>query len=745
MGQFTAQEVLDEIKRQAPIFGVEPGLAQAFFHAENSADGVVDPKKMIRGDTTSPVGARGVMQTMPRTEEGLKHLGFLPKDWTFSPEDLRGQVQAGLAALQEMRGRQKDKNDPMELAAMYNGGTSAWQNYRAGALDRIPAETRNYFTKIQTALGGGRKDMTPQQMESHVVQQPSAAPTSTSSGSRASTSTRSNSYDPVTMAAALNSGFQINKSGGTIDVTMGEISKGLHKQAIADANAEAAISQFATLQGQATTASAAVEASAAARRAGILAAANLNPDVMTNQASMAMDKIIEGTVALEQQGAEIDQRMAVGFFDNPLEWLVNQTRLPGMVGQYNAEVRKQNRAIETTRELQGLASTQLSLSQAVDADLITAAGTAKAASDAALAQAKLSEIQSQTAGNAIRNANLGLAAEQQRFRNYVDINELTKQVRSENTSMSEKDAERAAAQIQLDAVNKWLKMIGSNQQYDTVTFKAIPAKTREELLVSAGTGRIGRNLTDSITAIETLGDYSKIAAEGDAAAVTWLKGTMARAQAATTEELKLAEKQASITGKVIKKEAFLAANIDKLQELYTAETTNMRGASDSNPMKISYDYMVKDPGLQQNPVVQFLQQYGPTSPAPIMNKVDEKDIVKRFSTEVLAGRTTSGDAAKAISEFYKTGARLTAERTKYPLFGIDRPTNGYTVVIPESGLFDRSQIGGKLDLTNPAEVERYLIKDAAQTARMASPAGPYRPFFDPLGLTKAAPTGSAKP
>lgn len=741
MSQFTAQEVLDEIERQAPIHGIEPSLAQAFFHAENSSDGIVDPKRIIRGNTTSGMGARGVMQTMPRTEERLKAAGFLPNEWQFNPADLPGQVKAGLAALQEMRTRQKNKDDPLELAAMYNGGTEPWRNYRAGLLDKLPAETLGYFQKIKTALGGGRKTMTPQQMESH-VRSPQATPSGPApvdtnvSSSRQSTSVRSNVYDPLVLAATMNEGFQIIKSGGSVDTAVANINKASIERQTAEQAQLLDIEARAEAAGAATMASTAVEAQAAARRNQILTAAGINPDIANNMATRAFDAVINNTAELEAQGAEIDARQSVGIFDNPLMWLVNQTRLPGMIGEYNAKARQTNRAAEAAQTLQGLAGTQITLSQAIDADLITQAGASKAAETAARAQEEANQVRQAIAGNAIRDAAVGQQLAGQKFQTAVTMTELTRQVRSENNALSEREANSRAEQIAVERVNRWLKMVGSQNQFDSPTFKSLPAKTREELLTASGTGRISNSLYDGVMAIQTYGNSRNMAAEGDAGTVAWLTGTVATAKANMQNDLKIAQQQAKISGKPVKEEEFFKQSMDKLQEVYQAEAVNMRTASDSNPLKISYDLMLKDPAASRNPVAQFVAQYGPTSATPLFTKMDEKYILDKFVADVRLGKMQAGDASAAIASFYKTGVELQARATKYPLFGIDTPANGYTVSVPASGIFDKPMAGGTVDLTNRAAVESYIIKNVAVQARASAPLPLVPPVMDPFGINR---------
>lgn len=741
MSNFSVQEILQEIERQAPVVGVDPALAKAIFSAENSKTGKLE-RTHVLGATTSHAGARGVMQTMPQTEEALKQAGFLPTTWSFNPSDLKGQVQAGLAAIREMQTRQKDKNDPLELAAMYNGGTQAWKDYRAGLLDRLPAETRGYFEKVKTALGGGmatsNQQMTPQQIERAAASQPPSGG-STLSGSRTSQSTRSTSYDAERLAAAMSQGISIIQEGGAADTAIATIESARAQQQAAQQAQMIAVTAMGQAAGQAATTKAAVEAAGAARRAEILRTASINPEQAGNLATQSMEEIIQGTSRLEALGAEIDQRMAVGFFDNPLEWLVNQTRLPGMVGQYNAGARQINRKIDATKNLQELAATQISLSTATDADLIAEAGAAEAARSAAEAQAKLEEIKAAQAGTAIRDAQTALVIAGQKFQTAVTMAELTKQVKSESAAMSEREASQRAEQIALERVNRWLKMIGSNMQYDTASFKSIPSKQREELFALSSTERIAPDLNTALQVIDRYGNYQKIAAEGDAGAITWIRNTAARAQQMATEDLKLAEQQSKITGKPVKREEFIALSLDKLQQLYQVEANDMRTASPDNPIRINYDMMLKDPALQNNGVNKIVREFGPTAPNPLMARVDEKIILDKFAADVATGKMPVSQAASEISNFYKTGSDLQARRTKYPLFGIDKPANGYTVVIPKPGIFELGvgTAGGTVDLTNQAAVEAYLIKDVAVKARANTPAGPYRPFFDPLGLSKS--------
>lgn len=707
--KFTAEDVFAEIERQAPAQGLDPKIARAFFIAENSANGTMAPMRVIDGAVKSPAGARGVMQTMPGTEELLKKAGFLPSDWQFNPADLPSQVQGGLAALREKQSRQKNKGDVLELAAMYNAGSKGWQNYRAGAIDALPAETKHYFTKIKTALGLPMDQAT-------TPTAPANPPTSTSASSAGRATVRTTQFDPLALDTALQMGNQLIQNGGTFDAAFQDIADVISGRKAAEQATQMAVQDYAVKQGAATTARSAVEAGEAARRAQILNAASVNPADANNKANQAMQQIVMQMPQLEAEGAEIDKRAAVGIFDNPLEWLVNQVRLPGMVGQYNAKVRSTNRAIDGAKQLQGLAATQISLGQASDADLIAKAGLAAAAAEASASQVKLKQLQEQATGAQLRDVETALSLQTQKARTAIDLAQLTKQVRSENVGLSEKQAAEQAQQIQLKRVNDWLKMIGSETQYDSATFKMLPGETRKELLTAAGTNGISRNLWEGAKAIDGLGSWERIAQQGNAATTAWLRGSLGEVQQVVTEELKVAEQQAKISGKPLaKREEFLEAATTKLENRYKAELGDMRAASKHNPYKISYDAMVKNPALQGNSVTEFLKASGPTSPKPVFSQVDERLVLDYMTGQVLAGQMTTGNAATAIANFYKTAMSEQAKLTQYSLFGFS-PAKDYRVSVPAPGFFERSVRAGApggLDLANTAQVESYLLSNSA--------------------------------
>ena len=709
MSKFQADDVLAEIDRQAPGFGVSPKIAKAFFAAENTADGKLRPGQVVLGTTTSPAGARGVMQTMPKTEAALQRQGWLPAGWKYDPANLSSQVSAGLAAMAEARSRAKNPNDVLELATMYNGSSAAWRAYRAGDMSGIKDETKQYWIKAQTAMGlvptGPKNTGVPME-------------TQTRSSGSSSTQTTSTGFN-----AGLLSQFQglvqsIAGAGGSIDSTIKSVlefgiqRKGLEQQTAAAIAAEAAAA------GDQVAADYAIQAGQAARNSETLRTANLNPLDAGNFFAQATQRIAQSTVDLETRGAEIDKRLSVGFFDNPLEWMVNQVRLPGMVGEYNQVVNSQNRLTQQTKELQALTASQISLTQAVDADAITRAGVAKAATIAGKAQTELAKAQEANAGAAIRDAMTAQQLQGTKADLLYKSLVLTKEQIMEREGLSEKAAQAKVDQFQMDSANNYLKMIGSSTVYDSLLWKSITGTKRQTLVELAGTGKIASNFADTAEILDKMGNLTTMAKGGDLAATNWFRGTVADAEKKTAAALAVRESLATKGGKILtekeRKETRDAA-LNEIQLQYMGETKDMAAASANNPMRIDFVAVSRLPQLANNGVAQFINRYGPGGAEPVFTTMDPKTLLDRFTAGIVQGvpNATPATAAEDISSFFKQAIEEQAKITKYPLFGLSVPSN-YRVIVPKAGFFSGSkQPAGNLDMANKAAVQEYITRGVA--------------------------------
>ncbi len=116
-------------------FGIPERWIYAVMRAESAG----------RVNATSPVGAMGLMQIMPRTWSALS----ARYDLGDNPYDPRANVMAGAAYIREMH----DRYGAPGFLAAYNAGPGRYESYLNTGRP-LPVETRNYVAQIAPALNG---------------------------------------------------------------------------------------------------------------------------------------------------------------------------------------------------------------------------------------------------------------------------------------------------------------------------------------------------------------------------------------------------------------------------------------------------------------------------------------------------------------------------------------------------------------------------------------------------------------
>jgi len=762
--RFSPEEVVAEIRRQAPVFGVKPEFATALFMAENSADG--DVNSPVRGDAVSRAQARGVMQVIPQTAEGLRKAGFLPPDWKHDPANLSSQVAAGLAAIKEKTSRMRNPDDPIELGVIYNGSTKTHKNYLSGG--PLPTETAQYLVKVRNALSRMGIQLPGANMEQ--VQEPIAGgmtsnqvdqrmkTTVSAGGSNSNTvTTRRNINDPAMMALYSDSVMNFAAPGGAADQAANAIIAGGEQRQQLMSTLTQAITDKATAAGMEAAAISAYDAKQAARRAEILQRLNLHPDQTNNRMLQAASIIDQTDSALIPLKAEIDSRMAVGFFDNPFQWLVNQTVLPGIVAKYNGIVGQQKNAISTYKTLENIATTNQQLTSSIDADEILKKGVAIKQKVAADATAEATKAQIQVQDATLRDAATIATLSGQKVsaiggvvrakQDSQTISDTAMQRASAKQEVAEiKKREEASKNEELQAVNNMLRMAGATPMPSYEVFSKLPAKAREELLNTARSGKFGENLAEAAKFINDRGNIANLVNSGDAAMVDWLRKASAEASKRAEDERAIAVKQ----GKKIDSKVRFLEILNEIQQKYEAQAaTDMRTADDSNPFKIDYVKAAQIPELQGNVIAAYIREKGPGSKEPLFSKVDEVHLLSRIAAAVANGKLKMPDAVNQVNTFYKVASRQQIMWTKPTLMGFTVPEKTYAVNLPSPGIiggiknFFGNQLdtpGMKLDLGNPAQVENFLTRTIAKEElrrRLATPGeGVPEAMFDPLGLLK---------
>lgn len=705
MATFSFEQVLAEIERQAPIFGIKPEFAKALAVAENTGKPDQQPPSYVKGTTTSPVGAQGVMQVMPETAEGLRKAGFLPENWKFDPTNLSSQVQAGLAAIAEKRTRMKNPDDVLELGAYYNGGNRGLKAYQSNNFAGMTKETRDYLQKVKAAANKFGVPTMDAQMTPTASTPASGMPTGVT------TTTRRSISDPAALQDFLSAATGIIEPGGVIDQTIESITGLGDARAAAATGIKEGIVAASTAVGQEAAAKAAVDAAAATRRAGILAAANLNPDMVGNQMTKTVDSVYKTDDLLSAMKPEIDARMAVGFFDNPVEWLINQTRLPGMVAQYNAVVQTQNKDLDKLKSLQNIVSTQQGISANMDADLIAKAGKASAAATAAKAAADVKRIDYEQAGADIRDA---LTIAQLQGNRAQVASSIVSNTRETQTIREGEDAKNAAKRLEqetLDNVNRLIVAAGGTPYASFAAFKSSSQKERDTLLSAASSGKFGRDFAESFLFVKDKGNYENLAQKGGAAVRSWTQATSVKA----SEAVKLEAAKPANMGKKLDTEKMMLEALNTLQNKYQIDAnTDLRTTDDSNPFKLAYTSLAKLPELANNPMAIFINTYGPQGKDPRFQKIDEQYVLSRFAASVKDGTMKMPDAVAAINEFYKVATAKQAQLTAWPMFGLEKPSKMYAVKLPEFG------VPNTVDLGNAGQVENLLTYKIARDFRAQS-------------------------
>jgi hypothetical protein len=721
MAKFSVDDVVSEITAQAPQFGVDPRIATSLFMAENSGSGRA---KSGDGDAVSSANARGVMQVTDSTARGLQKAGFLPPEWKFDPENLSSQVQAGLAAIKEKMKRVRDPSDIFEVAASYNGGTVPHNNYKNGELDKLPAETKDYFRKVTVAANNlGMKVSNPMDTvtSAPVADNSSFAPTGESSapptpgttvGSR--TSVRKSVFDEGTLNDFTRS---INSAGQTYEQSAQAIIDGGKLRQTALQGMQAAISQQSQAAGKEAALDAAIVATDRARRVNILSSQNLNPDATDNLLVKTGQVIDETDTQLRALKPEIDERMAVGMFDNPFQWLVNQTILPGLVAKYNGIATTQNAAIDLFKNKQAATKSQLDISTNMDADLYLQKGVQTQAKIAAKASEDLNRAQLEASAATARDAMWMAALATDSVAVKDKALQKTKETQTDTDTTNERVTTEQAKQEALAGVNNIQKQIGGNQYKNWIQFASEPQAKREELLAAARSGKYGDSLGNSVSLIKSHGNMQNIAVNGGAAIQAWVRNSQGEAQQlADADVAELRKTNPGAYNKLMANEKeqteLMKGKLNTIQQKYQMQAaTDMSHASVGNPFAIQYSVIAKDPSLANNPLAININTYGPSGTDPRISKVTEPYIMDRFAYSVVSGSMPLPDAVKAITEFYKVGSRLQQAATKPQLFGLETPEKTYAV-----NLEANTGIKKPIDLGNPVDVESALTRLVAKRA-----------------------------
>lgn len=700
MAKVTLEEALSYVSQQAGNYGVDANHAQAILLAENMGpNGEIPP--VIDTDKVSPKGATGIMQVMPTTKTALVSQGYLDEEHAES-SDWRGSINAGLATLKEIQKRTKT-TDPRILAAEYNAGPKGGKLVSEGSIDQLPLETINYLKNFDFAQGwlqglpkGAEGVATP-------TRTTTATRTANGSGVRTRSVTAVSGMEAIEEMLKNNSIFVDQAIRMITDSTEAEIAA--HNQAAKQA--EAAGESAANAERIKGT----IDAAAAQSRERVLKILNLDTRDADNIVSQKTVEFMELDAARRKAAAVIDDKLKVGFFDNPIEFIINATQLPGMVEEHNSIVRRQNDSIQILRTTQGIASEQERIDVAATADQLAQFGLARGNAVAAEANARAAQLKAQSASASARMVTTIAGLQERRLDNALKVAQWNKVVDSYREGDTKKGKELEEEQ-QLDRDLRRIGALVGAPSMSLQVLKRMTKKEQQEWLDRVAANNIGNNLYEAITFIKP-GMLTNMKNSGSAA----LAEAVSNFQKVTFQNASLEGARLQMQGaKIPPRDELLRQAASNLEGEFFATSNNMLLARPYNPYIANHTVMATQWKGDPNNVVANIVRDG------VKNRIrfNDQQIFSALTKMVSDGTILPKVAAQQLSDYYAAVIERNNRAYSYSLLGL--PNQEDYKILPK-------EAKKGVNLVAPGELENIFTKVAARAKSATSG------FFIPEGMT----------
>jgi hypothetical protein len=681
---YDAADIFRLVDEMAPAMGVDPVAAKTVIaaehvHKDRASGGWKLPAQF--SPRPSPVGAEGVGQVMPKTRAALVAQGYLPKDLA-NDTSLRGQVAASLAAVKEMQKRAG--NDPLRLAAYYNGGTKAGQAYGTSAFAQAPAETQTHVEKARYAMDQIKPSYDAVEMQK-LVRQPNSPVTSTATPAAS---------NPMSMMLR-----QIQQAFGNVSEATNESVNALTGyQAAADAGMESA-KQAVLDQASGATMAASGSVRAAEiqqERKDFLTRQFLltDSDVQANRDQYAMFE--SQRLQLEDQ---INSQLAVGFFDNPLQHIMNLTTLPGLVQQHNGLARKVQTLDKQISQRQTHSANQQQVTAASQLEAIKLQEQGKAMETSAKAAADLARLEVENADTDAKNTLQILSAEAGRMEAGARLMQITRQELAEQKAFQEKTTEAQEQAVEVASINKLLAPIGGS--IDERSWKEMTATSKLPMRQMLARGNYGNSLAEAYDVITGSGLYNRSRAAPSVVVTIDLIGNQLGA--------KIREAEAKDTLKKGKPADYRAQAMAALETEW-AETakkgTDRERLPMGNPHMLDFNALHLSGQWKDSWIGKVMTQraQGNMVGGAVGLKFD--DFATEALAQIAAKKTTPAKAAEDLSRFYATADDINYEQRGLAIFHVPKP-QAYTVF---AGPAQRA-----VDAKNAADVRNFLeLRSKAQ-------------------------------
>jgi hypothetical protein len=658
----------------AEKLGLDPDLVGRILLTENMGkDGKVPTT--IRTDSTSPRGAVGLMQVMPDTRKALQQQGFLPE--THDNSTWMGQIDAGIASLRETVKR-IGSGSPEAIAADYNAGPRGSRLVNTGQPHLLASETQNYLKKFAQAgdlLGGGQPG--------DFTQTSSSSPNGTPK-----TSTSTTNYPGLEAAARI-----VATNGAVMENLISSIFQGGEAEKTALAGAAIEITKAGEANAAAERTKGEIEGAAAETRKRILQILNLDTSNADNAIAQNLATFAELGKTRQPISDDIDKRNAVGFFDNPIQWLINQTVLPGEVAQHNALAQKQNQILRTTSYLQNAAKEQEGIDVAATADQYARLAADMATARVSTAKAEAARFTAQAAGTDARIATTVANIRERQADNEVKIETLRRVVTNDRLE-ADKTAQQKTEEATLDADIKRIGLIIGAPNASLQTVKRMTKVDQDMWMSRVAKNSAGDNLWEALTFFTKFGNIQNMNNTGNAE----LGKVLRNIQSAVAQQANADAAQLTAQGQKLPPRAeMLESAANRLESVYFGQREDMLKASPTNPYLADHTSAAMAwKGDPNNPVVKLLLDANKNKV-----KLNDQQLVSAIIGQVDKMVLSPLQATGALADYYQHVIRTNNRNRAFNLMGMSLQDD-YSVLLKENSR--------KLDLTNTVALENFFTK-----------------------------------
>ena len=678
LGSVALDEVLSFIGKVSHEYGVDPNHAKGILLAENMGPTGDIPAVLSTGKI-SPRGASGLMQVMPATRQALIDQGVLAPEYA-QGTDWQSNVHTGLAALKEIVQRRKT-NDPRVIAADYNAGPKGGQAVIEGNLDALPGETLGYLKKFDVGQGW-------------LQSIPALAPGTKISSVK---SPKGQNAISVTRVSGMEAIEQLMRDNAIwTEQAINAVTRSTETEIAANQQAAASVEQAGQQVGFAEQLKATVEAAGVQARERILEILNLDTRSIDNAVAQKTAEFAAIDPARKAAAAEIDEKNAVGFFDNPLQYLINQTQLPGMIEGHNAMARRQNESLATIQTMQNIASSQMAIDMAASADQIAELGVHVGNAKIAEANAKAETLRAQASSANARLVTTVAGMKERKLDNEIKVLQLSKIVETYRDGDVRKGKE-ADDEAQLDRDLRRIGALVGAPNMSLSVLKRMSQKDKQEWLDRVAANNIGNNLYEAMTFLKP-GMLSNMKNTGSAS----LAEAVSNFQKITFQNAALegAKLQAQ-GGKIPPRDELLRQASSNLETELFITRNNMLLARPYSPYLLNHSAMATEWKGDPNNVVAKMVRDGTTAKI----KYNDQQLFTAVRNLVAAGKLSPQQAAQQVSDYYTAGILRNNKNFSFPLLGMSLQDD-YKILPKESKK--------TLNLIAPGELENIFTLAAVR-------------------------------